>query len=36
MPEYDEDFEGDEGLIECYIIRMDCQASVIQLHIFTK
>ena len=36
IPEYDEDFEGDEGLIECYIIRMDCQASVIQFHIFTK
>ncbi len=24
IPEYDEDFEGDEGLIECYVIRMDC------------
>jgi hypothetical protein len=22
--EYDEDFEGEEGVIECYVIRMDC------------
>lgn len=24
IPEYDEDFEGDEGVVECYVIRMDC------------
>ena len=24
IPEYDEDFEGDEGVVPCYVIRMDC------------
>jgi hypothetical protein len=24
IPEYDEDFEGEEGVIECYVIRIDC------------
>ena len=34
IPEYDEDFEGDEGVVSCYVIRMNCQASGTQLHIF--
>ena len=24
IPEYDEDFEGDEGVVSCYVIRMNC------------
>ena len=36
IPEYDEDFEGDEGVVSCYTIRMNCQASGTMFYIFTS